>query len=64
MDLVLDVDRVTEGIRPQLAEARRDLIQARLDQRRKDTLAARAHVEYCSARIDLLLDRWNQSARS
>jgi hypothetical protein len=64
MELVLDVDLLTEGIRPAFDEARRDLIEACLDQRRKDTPAARARVEYSSARMDLLLDLWNQSARS
>jgi hypothetical protein len=64
MDLVLEADRLTESIRPEFDEARRDLIQARLDQRRKDTPAARARVEYCLARMDLLLDLWNESERS
>ncbi len=44
--------------------ARVDLAAATAALRSKDTLAARADVAECRARIDAILDSWNAGVRS
>jgi hypothetical protein len=62
MEPVLDVDPLIVGIRREFDHARAELVEARLDQLRKDTAAARARVEDCVARMDAVLDQWNEWA--
>jgi hypothetical protein len=61
MELVLDVDHLP-GIQLELDQARTKLLEASLDQRRKDTPAARVRLAECIAYVDLLLDQWNDPA--
>jgi hypothetical protein len=56
-------DRRTDGIQLEFDQARADVIDARLDERRKDTPAARARVAGALARLDAVLDRWNDGPR-
>jgi hypothetical protein len=41
--------------------ARFHLVAARRDQQAKDTPAARRRVAECAARLDRILDMWNES---
>ena len=44
--------------------ARQDLARAKAAQRAKDTVAARARVQACRARLDTILDIWNAGGRA
>jgi hypothetical protein len=56
-------DRSIDRIQLEFDEARANLVAARAAQRRKDTPAARACVASCLARVDSLLDMWNDGFR-
>jgi hypothetical protein len=62
MTLVLDADSLTCTIRTDFDEACAQLREARLEWRRKDTPGARARVGACLARVDAVLDMWNDTA--
>ncbi|MGY1734965.1 MULTISPECIES: hypothetical protein [unclassified Geodermatophilus] len=53
-----------EDLQLQLDLARLELGEARRARQVKDTPAARARVVLALGRIDLLLDRWNDRART
>ena len=51
-------DTLRDSLRVDFTLARIELIEARRSQQRKDTPAARAHVEECRSRLDYILDTW------
>ncbi|WP_409329605.1 hypothetical protein [Trujillonella humicola] len=51
-----------DSIRLDLQDARGRLLAARSAQRAADTPATRIEVELCLARLDRLLDTWNERA--
>ncbi|MGY1669824.1 hypothetical protein [Geodermatophilus sp. SYSU D00710] len=55
---------VDEGLLLQLDLARLELGEARRARRAKDTPAARQRVVEAMRRVDRLLDRWNELART
>ena len=62
MTLVLDADSLTGSIRTDFDEACAQLREARLGWARKDTPAARIRVRAALARVDAVLDMWNDTA--
>ncbi|HEX2074864.1 MAG TPA: hypothetical protein VHF92_13855 [Geodermatophilus sp.] len=54
-------DSLLDTIHLEFDLACQDLAQAKLAQRTKDTLAARAQVAACRDRVDALLDMWNSA---
>ncbi len=55
-------DSLLDTIHLEFDLACQDMAQAKLAQRTKDTLAARARVAACRDRVDALLDMWNTAA--
>ncbi|MGY1739605.1 MULTISPECIES: hypothetical protein [unclassified Blastococcus] len=51
---------IDERLRTDLVAARQRLLAARSVQRTADTPASRSAVEECLARLDRLLDLWNE----
>ena len=62
MTLTLNAESLTDGIRFDFGQVRADLIDARYEQQRKDTPAARARLQDCMTRMNAVLDMWNDSA--
>jgi hypothetical protein len=57
-------DRSIDSLQRDFADACTMLSEARDAQKAKDTPAARLQVELCWARVDALLDDWNQALGS
>ena len=62
MTLPLDSESLIDSVRNDFDESVVQLREARLEQRRKDTPAARARVRACLGRVDAVLDMRNDVA--
>jgi hypothetical protein len=60
----LRTDAAPDALRVEFDLARLDLAAATAAQRHRDTPDARRHVADCRARIDALLDSWNDGVRA
>jgi hypothetical protein len=56
-------DDLTVEIRRDFHRARMELVRAKNARAKKDTPVARTHVSSCLARVDAVLDMWNEAER-